>query len=413
MKTYLLKLNKHRAHEHRIPADGRINLRKSPDVCHEYVLADARSTMTTGTAVAPVSAGSGALDWQYMFEHLTGGGGSGGGGKAADTATAAMALAAGGGNNATHRPHQHGTLLEYNALARGDTQERHSECRIELDTLRNRIGQQYRILAATRSFDSVIEQRDLPLGWRLKGTLVTHLHEHRAAVTRLTALSADWDGAAGGLFASCSLDGTVRIWDINRLDGNQSINRSTQVYNANVPLSSMASADGGRSLAVAGRDGSLMLLRIDTNSTKMALQEAKNLNEMAPSASELPYGPIVDMQPLQHGSQSLIVYATMYGTIVCWDLRMPDAAWRLNTLLRNGVVTSMCADPTGSWMTTATSSGRHVCWDLRFQLPIGERKSDREIVRDYVSSTLSQPRFVIRTIIAFEKWSPIRPSIPN
>lgn len=365
MKTYLLKLNKQRAHGHRVSPDGRINLQKSPDVCHEYMLAASdprlsgqRNNAAANAAAAPAS-GGGTLDWQHMFEH-------------ADAAINAIAAAATGITAAGNRQQYQQTQQ----LARNNKQERHSECRIELDTLRNYNWQQYRILAGTRSFDSVIEQRDLPLGWRLKGTLVTHLHEHRAAVTRLTALSTDWssNSAAGGLFASCSLDGTVRIWDINRLDGQQSINRSTQVYNANVPLSSMASADGGRSLAVAGRDGSLMLLRIDTNSTRMALQEAKNLNEVATSAgSELSLGPVVDMQPLLHGSQSLIVYATLYGTIVCWDLRMSDAAWRMKTALRNGVVTSMCADPTASWMATATSSGKHVCWDLRFRLPIGER----------------------------------------
>lgn len=392
MKTYLIKLNKHRAHEHRVPCEGKIVLKKVIDVCHEFALADRPLDGHNNGRNNHHSAATTLGDWQQMF---IGGGetkaqpqsahdstvagfaaglfSTGAGLGSVSSANAAQATTAGGGQGA-----QLSSLIEYSMAERSFMQERHSECHTELDAMRGKIKQHYNILAGTRNFDTVIEQRDLPHGWRLKGTLVTHLHEHRAAVTKLTALHTDnshhgFGGGGGGLFASCSLDGTVRVWDINKLDGQQSINRSTQVYSANVALQSMAAA-GGDSLAVAGRDGSLMLLRLDSNTAKMALQGAKNLAQTtaADGGGELPAGPVVDMQPLLHGSQNLIVYATLYGTIVCWDLRMQEEAWRVKTALRNGVITTICADSTSSWMATGTSGGKHVCWDLRFRLPIAE-----------------------------------------
>lgn len=140
--------------------------------------------------------------------------------------------------------------------------------------------------------------------------------------------------------------------------------RSHQSYTSNVAFHSIAPCDGGQSLAVAGKDGTLLLLRIDVNSSKMALQEVKQLGDLED-------GPIVEIQPLDHGTQGLIVFTTLYGAIICWDLRMPEYAWRLRTALRHGVITTFCVDPTSSWLATGTSGGKHICWDLRFRLPIG------------------------------------------
>lgn len=378
MRPYLMKLNRYRSQEPHIPSEGRIVLLRTPDVFHEYELYDrpmaagqnGRHGSGKNRQISENESGGGAFEWQHMFEQLTGGGG---GGKAPPP-VGSDAAAVGVTSSLL------GAAVEYSLAERTVIQERHSECWANIDILRTQLKQNYRNVTGTRTFREIQDSRDLSPGWRPKGTLVAHLHEHQSAVSKLTTLGSEPCGSATShLFASCSLDGTVRVWDVNRLDGNHSINRSTQVYHANTPLHAMAATDGGRSLAVAGRDGSLMLLRIDSNSSKMALQEAKNLNE-APTvggddaSSTLPLGPVVDMQPLQHGSHSLIVYATLYGTIVCWDLRMPEAAWRLRTALRNGVVTTICADPTSSWLATGTSGGKHVCWDLRFRLPIAEIK---------------------------------------
>lgn len=144
------------------------------------------------------------------------------------------------------------------------------------------------------------------------------------------------------------------------------------MYSANVPIYSIATCDAGQSLAVAGNDGSLLLLQIDPNSSKMALQQARHLVQNAGGYNGYDDGPIVDMHPLDQDSQSVIIYATLYGAIICWDLRMPNNAWRLNSDLKQGVITTFCIDSNCSWLATGTSHGNHICWDLRFKLPIGK-----------------------------------------
>lgn len=104
--------------------------------------------------------------------------------------------------------------------------------------------------------------------------MIAHLHEHSGSVIKMAPLK-----PYGSVFASGSIDGTVRLWDCNKLNGNQGINRSRQVYSANTPIYSLAACGGGQSLAVGGKDGSLLIMRIDRNSSKMTLQQALHLEQ--------------------------------------------------------------------------------------------------------------------------------------
>lgn len=101
------------------------------------------------------------------------------------------------------------------------------------------------------------------------------------------------------------------------------------------------------------------------------------------------------MQPMDQGAQSLIVYATLYGAIVGWDIRIPGNAWRMESDLRNGVITTFCIDPSSSWLAIGTSSGRHVCWDLRFNLRIAEIKHPHEFRIRRVACHPTEPSCLI------------------
>lgn len=98
-------------------------------------------------------------------------------------------------------------------------------------------------------------------------------------------------------------------------------------------------------------------------------------------------GCAVDVQYLNSGSHSLLVYATLYGSLVGWDLRSPTVAWKLENGLKQGVITSFCLDSHQSWLAVGTGSGYHVVWDLRFQIPIAtiEHPSGKEILFKKVS----------------------------
>lgn len=370
MSVHLVKMSRYRSHESRLTRDGRLQLDRSHiNFLHEFILADKMA----GRNESNVSGGrkhriseSASADWLLNQEFHTPLGSS----PMPDTISLnAQPLA--------HTATPTLSLVEYSMPERSFHQERLAECRVELDQLCQQLKIKYsKHLNRNDSTNNDVNPTKLPSNWKFNGTLVAHLHEHRNAVTRMTSLK-----SGGSMFASTSIDGTVRLWDCTKLDGHQNINRSRQFYAANTPLNALAACDNGQSLAVAGRDGALLVLRIDPNSSKMALQQARHLDSNAKidrTMREQDDGPVVEMQTMD---QSLIAYATLYGAIVGWDLRMPasENAWRLESDLRNGVITSFTIDPkNSSWLAIGTSSGRHLCWDLRFQLKIAEIKHPHE-----------------------------------
>lgn len=109
------------------------------------------------------------------------------------------------------------------------------------------------------------------------------------------------------------------------------------------------------------------------------------------------------------GSQAVLVYVTMYGTIIGWDLRANGNAWKIKSKTKqgtvilvsysillnhdydslthgapcmkysvpltdhlkfSGAVTTMCMDSLQSCIILGTACGYHTCIDLRFRLPI-------------------------------------------
>ncbi|XP_018329607.1 phosphoinositide 3-kinase regulatory subunit 4 [Agrilus planipennis] len=237
-------------------------------------------------------------------------------------------------------------------------QYRTPNCSTELRNLLTR--QQMHFLKAVRSKEwneqAAWQPQLPPPGWRLRGSLVAHLHEHRGSITSLVSFP------SSPLFASASVDSYVRIWDCAKMEGKNIANRSKQSYRTTGSVAAMTICENGQSLAAATHDGSVMVVRVDANS-KMSLVQSRQVDRDEDGCA-------VDVQCFDSGPQNLLVYATLYGSIVGWDLRAPGTAWRLENGLKNGVITSFCLDYYHNWLTLGTSSGYHIAWDMRFQLPI-------------------------------------------
>ncbi|XP_032813676.2 phosphoinositide 3-kinase regulatory subunit 4 [Petromyzon marinus] len=263
-----------------------------------------------------------------------------------------------------HQHHHQPTAAGPQEGAAGGYQPRHAPCRAELaQLLKQRREQHSQDHALQGLIDRVEwESRPPPPGWRPKGLLVAHLHEHRGAVNRIGVAH---DHA---YFATCSNDGTVKVWDSQKMEGKSSTTRSKFTYaRQGGHIKALAFCQASQSLATASDNGSIHVLNIETSSSasKISLTHSRNLELLQD-------GCVVDMHHFHAGAQSVLAYATVSGALVGWDLRAPAgaAAWGLRHDLRYGLITSFAVDIRQCWIAVGTSSGTMVCWDMRFQLPI-------------------------------------------
>ncbi|XP_076177459.1 vacuolar protein sorting 15 isoform X1 [Ptiloglossa arizonensis] len=255
------------------------------------------------------------------------------------------------------------SINDHSLHERSYIQYRCAPCRLEVRQLTYRKQEQHAAaLRAQHWADNIAWQtgsRLLPRGWRPRGVPVAHLHEHRAAINRLVSVPDT------SLFASSSADGSIKIWDASKMEGRNIANRSRQTYvHRSRPLVGLAICEQGQSLASSGsQSGTVFVLRIDSNSSKLSVIGSRQLDLEEE-------GCLVDLQYLDSGSQSVLVCASLFGSLVGWDLRCPGPTWRLEHDLRHGLITSFCVNNYQQWLTLGTTSGMHTCWDLRFQLPI-------------------------------------------
>nr|XP_054768213.1 phosphoinositide 3-kinase regulatory subunit 4-like [Lytechinus pictus] len=235
-----------------------------------------------------------------------------------------------------------------------------SPCRLNLRSLVTRKRDQYAtdIMRKMLIHDTTFNAKAPQSSWKPRGLLIAHLHEHKGAVNRLQV---SYDHT---LFATCSDDGTVKVWDCTKLIGKANTNKSRQTYSRQAgKIKTLTFCQSSHSIASGSDDGSIHVNRIEASPPRLAPLDKRELN-----VSE--EGVPVDLAHFDTGPQSVLVYATSQGYLVGWDLRSPTEAFRLRNQQRHGLITSFVVDPQQCWMAVGTTNGSHICWDMRFQLPI-------------------------------------------
>ncbi|XP_060807127.1 phosphoinositide 3-kinase regulatory subunit 4 [Amyelois transitella] len=230
-------------------------------------------------------------------------------------------------------------------------------CRVELRNLTARMQQKFqKSVRSNEECNESSQDTAPPASWRPGNQLLAYLHEHKARVNQLVTLA-----APSNLFASCSDDGTVRLWDA-KLQGHAYVNRSKSMYNrAAGPVISMAACEGGQSLVAATQD-CIFVLR-QSGSSRMTMSQCRQLEPPGCAA----------LCGVGGAGAAVLAYATLAATVLGWDLRAPDNAWKLQGDLKQGVYTCLYADNSG-YLAVGTSSGAISVWDLRFQLPVSNVK---------------------------------------
>ncbi|NWQ70808.1 PI3R4 kinase, partial [Neopipo cinnamomea] len=206
------------------------------------------------------------------------------------------------------------------------------------------------------------ESKPPPPGWRPKGLLVAHLHEHKSAVNRIRVSDEH------SIFATCSNDGTVKVWNSQKMEGKTTTTRSILTYSRiGGHVKTLTFCQGSHYLAIASDNGAIQLLGIEASK----LPKSPKIHPIQSRSLDLKDdGCVVDMHHFNSGAQSVLAYGTVNGSLVGWDLRSSSNAWTLKHDLKLGLITSFAVDIHQCWLCIGTSNGTMACWDMRFQLPI-------------------------------------------
>uniref|UniRef100_A0A8C7K439 non-specific serine/threonine protein kinase n=1 Tax=Oncorhynchus kisutch TaxID=8019 RepID=A0A8C7K439_ONCKI len=223
-------------------------------------------------------------------------------------------------------------------------QRRLNTCKAELQHL---VQQKREQCSAERMAKQMMESaewesRPPPPGWHPKGLLVAHLHEHKSAVNRIRVSDEH------SIFATASNDGTVKVWDSQKMEGKTTTTRSVLTYSRiGGHVKTLTFCQGSHYLAAASDNGSIQLLAIEANKSPKSPKVNPFQTRLLHQKDD---GCVVDVHHFNSGAQSVLAYATVNGSLVGWDLRSNSNAWTLRHDLHLGLITSFTVDMHQCWL---------------------------------------------------------------
>ncbi|KAI9279542.1 hypothetical protein BY458DRAFT_584681 [Sporodiniella umbellata] len=204
--------------------------------------------------------------------------------------------------------------------------------------------------------------------WKPEGILVAHFTEHTASINQI-AIS--WDCL---LFASCSDDGSVKIWDCSRLERNVT-NRSRVTYNKQGGrIKCITFIEQTYSIASASDNGSIHIFRIDINDVGSGLKFGKCITvreyQLEDEYPLIMKHVTTNASNTMVGSKSILIFTTTKGRIYALDLLTMEVVWKFQNPKSHGIITAMTVDKMNTWLLVGTMSGILTLYDLRFHIPL-------------------------------------------
>ncbi|ODV90948.1 hypothetical protein CANCADRAFT_2665 [Tortispora caseinolytica NRRL Y-17796] len=217
-----------------------------------------------------------------------------------------------------------------------------------------------RIISSNRQNNFLSKTLNEP--WHPSDTFVAQFHDHNGPVNRVV-VSPDH-----AFFLTASDDGTVKLWDAERLEKNV-VNRAMQTYHhpKNAKVKSICFLGARHSFALAASNGDIAVVRVLVSSTaedglpsygKFSVIRTYSLDEG--HATHIAYAVIDKVETL--------LLSTSTGSIIALDLQNMDILWKLENPLEHGNILWFCVSRDSTWLVCGTSRGILDLWDLRFHL---------------------------------------------
>lgn len=199
--------------------------------------------------------------------------------------------------------------------------------------------------------------------WRPDGTLVAMLCEHTAAINRI-AVAPDHK-----FFITGSDDGTVKVWDVGRLERNVTHrSRHTHQQGAKAKITSLCFVENTHCFVSTGSDGSVNVVRVECieqlNSNMTRYGRMTILREYQLAQEEH----AVWSQHLKFENQSILILATNKARVYGIEMRTMTIIYTFQNPLHHGALTCFCVDRKNQWILLGTSLGILDLWDLRFRM---------------------------------------------
>jgi phosphoinositide-3-kinase, regulatory subunit 4 len=203
--------------------------------------------------------------------------------------------------------------------------------------------------------------------WKPSGRVVTTFSEHTSPINRIVASPDHIFFLTGGE------DGTVRVWDSQRLERNMS-NRSrlTHRHATGARVLALCFIENTHTFVSCASDGSVHIVKVhvktDVKSDALGAAPRYSLVEQL-REYQLPDGEwAVWCEHYRHEANSVLMLATNRSRLLAIDLRHMSLMFVLENPVSHGTPTCFVVDRRRSWLVVGTSHGVLDLWDLRFRM---------------------------------------------
>jgi phosphoinositide-3-kinase regulatory subunit 4 len=224
------------------------------------------------------------------------------------------------------------------------------------------------IQLAKRGPISSSSSQPTPGPWRPQGKLMAVLNEHTERVSRILV------APDHTFFLTASDDGTVKVWDSERLERNVS-HRSRNTYRLapNVKVTSLCFIESTHAFVCTGSDGSVHAVKVDVTAepgSSTRYGKLRCLREWQIPTSHPTGEHAVWLEHYRGESVSTLVMATSLNHILAVDMRTMTPIFKFHSPAQHGALSCFCIGRRHDWLLTGTTHGVLDLWDLRFKLKL-------------------------------------------